>query len=262
MPPILHPPDVPSLYDRVFEGDQDGEGALYAAALEGFARSARVLDLGCGTGRLGLILRDVIPHARVTSCDLQSAWLSRAGARGLRDLVCANAINLPFADAVFAGCTSGLLVLNYMGSADAFTAGMCEAARVMSPSGILIADILCAHQPKRLQGMRESFATDDSSGAGFAFEFYDVLGDEARGATLASAMILGADGELAIERANVFVPALGALEAMLGTAGLKIEWLAPPYDFEERTLQPPEDCLRAVVCARRDLESRSSVLAG
>lgn len=251
MDPISTPHLIPEFYDRAFPDAQEGENHLYAAALSGVAHPARVLDLGCGTGRLARVLRAAAPGARLVSCDLQPAWLRRAARRGIGDLVCADARALPFPDASFAACVSGLLVMNYLGSADAFALALREAARVLAPHGVFVADLLCTHKPTRLQGIRESFVPDDDADASFAFEFYDVLGEDTRGAVLASAMILGAEGRVATERADVFVPSIGALPRLLEEAGLKLEWFAPPYEFAERTLTPPPDTLRAVVCARR-----------
>jgi SAM-dependent methyltransferase len=247
----LPPSTIPEFYDRVFPGVQDGELELYRAAFSPQSDARCVLDLGCGTCRLHPVFAQLLPEALIVSCDLGADWLRLATARGESNLVCGDARALPFADDAFGAISSGLLVVNYLATADDFVAALREVARILTPGGIFVADMLCAHRPRALQGIRESFAPDDASEASFAFEFYDVLSEDARGATLASAMILGADGEMATDRANVFVPALGALLRMLEEAGLKLEWFAPPYDFEDRTMQPPEDCLRAVICVRR-----------
>jgi SAM-dependent methyltransferase len=43
---------------------------------------ARVLDVGCGTGRLGVRLSREIPRTHVTGCDLSRGMLNHALARG------------------------------------------------------------------------------------------------------------------------------------------------------------------------------------
>jgi SAM-dependent methyltransferase len=68
---------------------------------------ARVLDVGCGTGRLGVRLSRELPRTRVTGCDLSRGMLSQALARG-RALawVQGDAERLPFADGCFGAVVS------------------------------------------------------------------------------------------------------------------------------------------------------------
>ena len=98
---------------------------------------ARILDVGCGTGRLGMRLSRELPRTRVTGCDLSRGMLSHAlaGSRAL-DWVQGDAERLPFAD----GCFDAVV------STEAFHwfpdqgAALAEFRRVLRPGGrILVA---------------------------------------------------------------------------------------------------------------------------
>ena len=109
------------------------------AAVKDFAPTAgeRILDVGSGTGDLSLALASA--GASVTACDL-SAPMLRIGARRAREAngggldishVLADALRLPFADAVFDGAAAAFTVRNF---AD-LGRGLAEIARVLKPSG-------------------------------------------------------------------------------------------------------------------------------
>lgn len=94
---------------------------------------ARVLDLGCGTGRIGAWAR-ARGAAAVSGVDLTPAMLARAGARGVYDrLLRADVTRLPFAAASFDGATTSLAVC-HVADVGAFFA---EARRVLRPGGWL-----------------------------------------------------------------------------------------------------------------------------
>jgi len=64
----------------------------------------RILDAGCGTGRLALRLSQELPRSRVTGCDLSLGMLRHGQAQARRRavaLVECDAQRLPFADACF-----------------------------------------------------------------------------------------------------------------------------------------------------------------
>jgi SAM-dependent methyltransferase len=68
---------------------------------------ARILDVGCGTGRLALRLSREIPRARVTGCDFSRGMLRHAQARaGSPAWVQGDAGRLPFADGSFEAVVS------------------------------------------------------------------------------------------------------------------------------------------------------------
>lgn len=89
-----------------------------------------VLDLGCGTGRLGALLAG---RARVVGVDLSQSMLLRARARygsGLRLLV-GNAVRLPLRDASCGAVVSAFVLRNLPDLTSAFA----EVARVLAPGG-------------------------------------------------------------------------------------------------------------------------------
>ncbi|HEY8112959.1 MAG TPA: methyltransferase domain-containing protein [Actinomycetes bacterium] len=113
---------------------------VQAAAVVG--PRGRILDVGCGTGRLMEAATRRFPHATVTGVDLSGTMLSvavvarRPGAR-LR-FVRAEVEHLPFADAAF-----DLVVSTYSFRHWAEPcAGTREIARVLRPQGVfVVADV-------------------------------------------------------------------------------------------------------------------------
>ncbi len=96
----------------------------------------RILDVGSGTGDLSLALASA--GASVTACDL-SAPMLQISARRAREAnggldishVLADALRLPFADAVFDGAAAAFTVRNFTD----LGRGLAEIARVLKPSG-------------------------------------------------------------------------------------------------------------------------------
>lgn len=101
--------------------------SIRAAAIP---EGGRVLDLGCGTGRLG---RLASRRACVTGIDLSDRMLARArrDAGGRMRLVQGSAFRLPFRDAAFDAVVSGFLLRNL----DDLSAAFAEMARVVRPGG-------------------------------------------------------------------------------------------------------------------------------
>jgi demethylmenaquinone methyltransferase / 2-methoxy-6-polyprenyl-1,4-benzoquinol methylase len=92
----------------------------------------RVLDLGCGTGKLGELLAD---KAEVVGVDLSHAMLKRAHDQlGHRmSFVQGSAFHLPFPEAAFRAAVSGFVLRNLDDLPRAFR----ELARVVGPGGTL-----------------------------------------------------------------------------------------------------------------------------
>lgn len=101
------------------------------SALTGY-RGARILDLGCGTGKLGALLAE---DSRVVGLDLSQQMLVAANERlGQRiRFVRGSMFALPFADGVFGGATSAFVLRNLSDLPGAFA----ELFRVMEPGGSL-----------------------------------------------------------------------------------------------------------------------------
>ncbi len=96
----------------------------------------RVLDAGCGTGKVLELLADVKP----VGLDLSATALSLARERGDFPLVRASAVTLPFADAAFDVALS-LDVLANVPPCDV-PAAFAELYRVLAPGGALILNLV------------------------------------------------------------------------------------------------------------------------
>jgi demethylmenaquinone methyltransferase / 2-methoxy-6-polyprenyl-1,4-benzoquinol methylase len=115
-----------------------------AAAL-GSNSGMRVLDLGCGTGRLGARLS---PRHRVIGLDVSGPMLAEARRQspGWLGLVQGSAFRLPFRDASFDGSASAFVLRNL----DDLPKALSELARVVAPGGrVALLDIT---EPSRPMG--------------------------------------------------------------------------------------------------------------
>lgn len=108
----------------------------------------RVLDLACGSGRYGLLLRER-GAALVVGSDLSGGMLARAP---LDLRVRADMMRLPFAPGSFDIIVSGLAV----GHADDLEAWMHGVARVLAPGGHLVYSDF--HPDAARAGMTRSFS--------------------------------------------------------------------------------------------------------
>jgi ubiquinone/menaquinone biosynthesis C-methylase UbiE len=95
-------------------------------------RPRAILDVACGTGQLGVRLRQTFPRCEVVGCDFSAGMLQQAARRdGARRLVRADAARLPFADRSFDALTC----------TEAFhwfpdqEAALAEFHRVLAPRG-------------------------------------------------------------------------------------------------------------------------------
>lgn len=120
--------------------------ALYGPVHEAVLRYARrhvqhpgrILDVGCGTGRLPARLASGYLHARVVGVDASTTMIKNAGATAAlyrARFAAAAAEQLPFADAAFDLVVMTLSVSHWCDQA----AGLAEIGRVMAPGGILVA---------------------------------------------------------------------------------------------------------------------------
>jgi ubiquinone/menaquinone biosynthesis C-methylase UbiE len=101
---------------------------------------ARVLDLGCGTGELSLLIQRRHPDARLCALDPDPRALARARRKAARaggaiELVQGFGDALPWPDASFERVLSSL-VLHHL-TADEKRATLAEVRRVLAPGGSL-----------------------------------------------------------------------------------------------------------------------------
>lgn len=171
-----------ALLDRLdYRGPQVIAEAL---ALAGPQRVDHALDLGCGTGLVGAVLR---PHcAALTGIDLSQAMLDEAQAKGVYDrLDKADIQDMPIAPHRY-GLIAASDVFNYIGALERVI-GWCVAS--LAPGGVLIFTVergdardVALRQTRRFAHGR-SYVEDVLRSAGFAsVTIRDVVLRQDRGA--------------------------------------------------------------------------------
>lgn len=128
-----------------FRAAQD---AVLSQARRLITQPRRVLDVGCGTGRLLRVARRLFPASDLVGVDVSGGMLSVAGPATWPRLahVQAAAERLPFADGTFDLVVSTASFRHW----DDHDAAMREIGRVLAPGGLLgIADLF-ALQPRGL----------------------------------------------------------------------------------------------------------------
>jgi ubiquinone/menaquinone biosynthesis C-methylase UbiE len=102
-----------------------------------------ILDVGCGTGNLAVLLSDLYPGIRVAGVDASAGMVevaaSKAGARGNLDFEVAAAERLPYADSSFGLVISTMSFHHWTDP----PRGVSECLRVLGTGGeLLIVDIV------------------------------------------------------------------------------------------------------------------------
>jgi demethylmenaquinone methyltransferase/2-methoxy-6-polyprenyl-1,4-benzoquinol methylase len=97
-------------------------------------RPHRIADLATGTGDLALALQKKMPDAEIVGVDFLPEMLDLARRKGVRQIVLADAMNLPFGDASFDCVTIGFGLRNLENSA----AALVEMSRVLKTNGHLL----------------------------------------------------------------------------------------------------------------------------
>ena len=110
-------------------------------------RHGRILDVGCGTGRLAARLACSYRRGQVAGIDASTQMIKNAAPAPDVHYACAVAKQLPFADAVFGLVVITLSVSHWRSKA----AGLAEISRVMAPGATLIAaEVLPVRPPRHL----------------------------------------------------------------------------------------------------------------
>lgn len=139
------PKQVQGMFDRI-AGRYDVANALLSGGLDWFWRwraagivrcwqPKRVLDLATGSGVLAATLARTCPEASIIGADFCLPMLRQAQkVRGLRQLVVADAMQLPFADGVFDAVTVAFGLRNM----PSYLGALREGRRVLQPGGHLL----------------------------------------------------------------------------------------------------------------------------
>src|SRR5256885_3920890 len=97
-------------------------------------RPHRIADLATGTGDLALALQKKLPDAEIVGVDFLPEMLDLARRKGVRQIVLADAMNLPFGDASFDCVTIGFGLRNL----ENWAAALVEMSRVLKTNGHLL----------------------------------------------------------------------------------------------------------------------------
>jgi demethylmenaquinone methyltransferase/2-methoxy-6-polyprenyl-1,4-benzoquinol methylase len=135
--------DIAHRYDllnHLLSCNQDVRWRRRAARVLGVRRGDRVLDLCCGTGDLAFEILRREPQCAIIAADFALPMLQLAALKNpqsaIRDLqlINADALNLPFADASFDAATCAFGVRNFEDT----ERGLRELHRVLRPGGKLL----------------------------------------------------------------------------------------------------------------------------
>jgi ubiquinone/menaquinone biosynthesis C-methylase UbiE len=122
--------------------------AVLRYAQQRVQRPGRILDVGCGTGRLPARLASGYHHARVVGVDASTEMIKKASATAIPQRAhfsAAAAERLPFADGVFDLVVVTLSMSHWCDKA----AGLAEISRVMAPGASLVAADVSPSPPVR-----------------------------------------------------------------------------------------------------------------
>jgi malonyl-CoA O-methyltransferase len=127
-------------------------------------RPGRLLDIGCGTGRLLAKLRELYPDSAAIGADLAFGMCATAADRG-GVVVNADAENLPFADSAF---DLVLSTSTYQWLTSLHTA-FAEVRRVLAPGGMFC---FALFGERTLFELRDSYREALGGGAGRSHSFF------------------------------------------------------------------------------------------
>lgn len=240
---------APELYERVFPLDEEEVG-FFASMIRrsGGGQFGILLDAGCGTGSVGRAVADRL-GGHFVGVDASMEILRGGG--DTSDLSRADVFALPFRDGAFDAVVSRLLSYGYAlgaGTHDPAVAAM-EIGRVLSVGGIAALEIPLAWRPERLVGVEER--AEVAGEMSYRCRYLDVLGETAFGVVLDSEIVVEIGGAKWEIRAPMHIHTPDGARRWLAAGGLSVRAFHAPYDVATGTLEPPEDCLRSIVCAVR-----------
>jgi SAM-dependent methyltransferase len=133
------------LYEKAFKPKRRGDNWSRIADFSGLRGDERVLDVGCGTGRVSISIAKKLPRGKVVGIDIfggvsgksPDAALRNARAEGVTDRVdfrYGNALEIPFEDSTFDIVTMGS-VLHELHSEKDRERALREVRRVLKPEG-------------------------------------------------------------------------------------------------------------------------------
>jgi demethylmenaquinone methyltransferase/2-methoxy-6-polyprenyl-1,4-benzoquinol methylase len=94
----------------------------------------KIADLATGTGDLALALQKKLPDVNITGVDFLPEMLELARQKGVRNVVLADAMKLPFADASFDCVTIAFGLRNL----ENYSTGLAEICRILNSNGHLL----------------------------------------------------------------------------------------------------------------------------
>ena len=97
-------------------------------------RPREIADLATGTGDLALALQKRLPDTEIMGVDFLAEMLDIAQRKGVRQVLLADAMNLPFGDASFDCVTIAFGLRNL----ENWAAALTEMSRVLKPNGHLL----------------------------------------------------------------------------------------------------------------------------
>jgi demethylmenaquinone methyltransferase/2-methoxy-6-polyprenyl-1,4-benzoquinol methylase len=121
-------------FTRAFSYGMDRHWKLLGVEKASLPNDAVVLDLACGTGDFSQLMAQRLPRATVVGVDLTERMLRLARRRGLTEMVCGDATQLPFADGLFDCVFVGYGLRNFPN----LNAAVQEIRRVTRPGGLMV----------------------------------------------------------------------------------------------------------------------------
>lgn len=132
------------LANHLLSGGMDFLWRRRAAQIVRKWNPVRILDLATGSGDLALTLAASCPQSEITGGDFCYPMLLQAKAKGVRNLVVADGMNLPFSDGTFDAITVAFGLRNM----ESWPGALREMGRVLNPGGhLLVLDFSIPQNP-------------------------------------------------------------------------------------------------------------------